>query len=389
MHLNMLKKKIRICQICAVDFTFENFLQELIKSQKRIGWEVTCLSSKGKYLNKLKKSGFKTKSINIQRDFNLSNKLHVIINLYKYLKKQNFDFVHTHTPLVSILVRIACIFIRRTKVIYTAHGFYFHENMNFFSYNFFFILEKIFSYFTNLTFLQSKEDFKIASQNFFKRDKIFYIGNGIDLNKFNLNKVNKKNIKTLKKKYKIHKNSFIAGMVCRLVKDKGIVEFLEASYFFSKHNSNFKAILIGERLSNEHSKSINLIIKKYKKLMRDKLILTGSVNNVQDYLAIFTIFCLPSYREGLPRSIIEAMAMKLPVIATNIRGCRELVKDKVNGYLVSVKDSKSIYSKMKVLEGSKKIRKKMGNLNCKNAVTFHNEKKIVLKQIKLIKQFIR
>ena len=84
MQLNMLKKKIRICQICAVDFTFENFLQELIKSQKRIGWEVTCLSSKGKYLNKLKKSGFKTKSIHMHIDFNLSNKLHVIINLYKY-----------------------------------------------------------------------------------------------------------------------------------------------------------------------------------------------------------------------------------------------------------------------------------------------------------------
>ena len=66
MQLSM-QKKIRICQICSVDFTFKNFLQELIKYQKSIGWEVTCLSSRGKYLNKLKNTGFKIKSINIQR----------------------------------------------------------------------------------------------------------------------------------------------------------------------------------------------------------------------------------------------------------------------------------------------------------------------------------
>ena len=178
-------------------------------------------------------------------------------------------------------------------------------------------------------------------------------------------------------------------MVCRLVEDKGVAEFLEASYLFSKDSLNFKAILIGGRLSNEHSKSVDIILKKYKLLMKDKLILTGNVDNVQDYLRTFTIFCLPSYREGMPRSIIEAMAMKLPIIATNIRGCRELVKDKINGYLVPVKDSKSIFRKMKVLESSKEIRNKMGKLNYKKAITFHNEKNIVLKQIKLIKQIIK
>ena len=132
MQWSMPKKKIRICQICSVDFTYKNFLQELIESQKSIGWEVTCISSKGKYLNILKNNNFKTKTINIQRNFNFMNKLFVMIDLYKFFKKKNFDFVHTHTPLVSILVRLVCIFIKKTKVIYTAHGYYFHENMNFF-----------------------------------------------------------------------------------------------------------------------------------------------------------------------------------------------------------------------------------------------------------------
>ena len=358
----------------------------LLFSKKKNKWNVTCLSSKGKYLNYLHKIGFNTKSINISRNFNLMNKIKVIFDLYKYFKREKFDFIHTHTPLVSILVRISCMFIKKTKVIYTAHGFYFHENMNFFLYNFFLYLEKILSIFTDLIFIQSKEDFKLASQKFFNKKKIFYIGNGINLKRFKVNNLNKIEINRIKKKYKIRANFFVAGMICRLVKEKGVIEFLEASYLFSKNNQNFKAILVGKRLKNEHSSSVKEIIKKYKFLMKDKLIIVGHVKNVEDYLSIFSVFCLPSYREGLPRSIIEAMSMKLPVIATNIRGCRELIRDNVNGFLVPIKNPLSIFLKMKILEKSKKIRKKMGLEGYKKVAIFHNEKKIVIMQNNLIQK---
>ena len=173
-------------------------------------------------------------------------------------------------------------------------------------------------------------------------------------------------------------------MISRLVEEKGVIEFLEASYLFSKEEINFKAILIGKRIKNEHSKSIQKKINKYKRLMGSKLIITGEVKNVEDYLKLFSVFCLPSYREGLPRSIIEAMSMKLPVITTNVRGCRELIKNNINGFVVPIKNSISIYNKIKMLKKSENVRKKMGFINFKKVKLFHNEEKIVNKQNVLI-----
>lgn len=380
----MIKSKIKICQVCAVDFTFEYFLNQLILKQKKIGWDVTCLSSKGKYLKYLKRKGFNIKEINIARNYKIGNKFSTIINLYNYFKRENFDIIHTHTPLASILVRIACIFIKKTKVVYTAHGFYFHENMNFFLYNFFLFIEKSLSLFTDLTFVQSKEDFKIAYKKFFKKKKIFYIGNGIDLKRFNLKNLDIKSINKIKKKYNLTNNYFTVGIICRLVKEKGIIEFLEACHMLSKEKKKFKAFIIGKRINNEHSNSIQKKINQYKRLMGEKLVITGEIKNVEDYLNFFSVFCLPSYREGLPRSIIEAMSMKIPVITTNIRGCRELIKNNINGFTVPIKDSFSLYQKMKLLEKSERTRKKMGLINLKYVKLFHDENKIVNKQNKLI-----
>ena len=75
----LVQKKIKICQVCAVDFTFEYFLNQLILKQKKIGWDVTCLSTKGKYLNYLNRIGFKVKAINIARDYNIIDKFNTII----------------------------------------------------------------------------------------------------------------------------------------------------------------------------------------------------------------------------------------------------------------------------------------------------------------------
>lgn len=380
----LVQKKIKICQVCAVDFTFEYFLNQLILKQKKIGWDVTCLSTKGKYLNYLNKIGFKVKAINIARNFNIIDKLNTIVLFYKYFKQEKFDIIHTHTPLASMLVRISCLFIKKTKVVYTAHGFYFHENMNVFSYNFFLSIEKILSLFTKLTFIQSKEDYKTANKKFYNKQNIFYIGNGINLKRFNPKNVIKKNIKKIQKKHGLNNDLFIVGMISRLVEEKGVIEFLEASYLFSKEEINFKAILIGKRIKNEHSKSIQKKINKYKRLMGSKLIITGEVKNVEDYLKLFSVFCLPSYREGLPRSIIEAMSMKLPVITTNVRGCRELIKNNINGFVVPIKNSISIYNKIKMLKKSENVRKKMGFINFKKVKLFHNEEKIVNKQNVLI-----
>src|SRR5699024_3803664 len=141
----------------------------------------------------------------------------------------------------------------------------------------------------------------------------------------------------IKEKYNIKEDDLVVTFIGRLVKEKGVLDFLDS--FKKLQNKNIKYIIIGSLPTSERDRKTFIKLNKYK---NSNIHFTGSIDNVEEYLAISDIFCLPSYREGMPRSIIEAMAMKNAVIATNIRGAREEVVDGKTGFLVNLNSSKEI-----------------------------------------------
>ena len=238
-----------------------------------------------------------------------------------------------------------------------------------------------------MLFVQSKEDYLFAkNNNFVNKKKLFKIGNGIDLKKFNKEKINKKAINLLKNKYSIKKNDFVIGFVGRLVKDKGIIDFLKVVKNLFIENKKIVALLVGGHLKNEHSQNIFSEIKVAKKLMGDKLVITGFKDDIPNYLSIVNVFCLPSYREGLPRSVIEAMAMEIPVVSYNIRGCRELVLDNRTGFLVQYKNCLLLEKKINFLINNPHLAKIMGKFSRSVILKKNNEKNIVNLQILLTKK---
>src|SRR5699024_6986422 len=163
----------------------------------------------------------------------------------------------------------------------------------------------------------SIEDFKVAKNNkFLKNNNYLHISNGIDLKvKFNPEIKEKKIEYEIIKENNFDEKDLIVTFIGRLVKEKGIIEFLN-SY---------------EKLKTKN------FIKSFKE--NKNIIFTDHVDNVNDYLGVSDVFCLPSYREGMPRSIIEAMAMKNAVLATNIRGSKEEVLHNETGFLFDVRNS--------------------------------------------------
>src|SRR5699024_2383585 len=111
--------------------------------------------------------------------------------------------------------------------------------------------------------------------------------------------------------------------------------------------------------------------------------ITGSIDNVEEYLAISDIFCLPSYCEGMPRSIIEAMAMKNAVIATNIRGAREEVVDGKTGFLVNLNSSEEIAQRMDELYENRRMLNEFKENGYHRAHELYNEKDVVKKQLEV------
>lgn len=177
----------KILQVSAVDYTVKNLLLPLIDRLKKEGFIVEIACSEGKESKELEKRGYVFKYVKIERKISPISNIKSIINLYKIMRDGKYDVVHVHTPVAGVLGRIAAKLARIPVVIYTAHGFYFHENMSFLSYKLFATIEKIMGkYFTDYIFTQSQEDYKLALDlKIIDKDRIAWISNGVDLNKFN------------------------------------------------------------------------------------------------------------------------------------------------------------------------------------------------------------
>src|SRR5690625_657686 len=133
-----------------------SLLRELNEQTIEAGYELICVCSDGPRVQRMRDEGFDIRTINIDRKLNLSSNLKSIKDMYQLFKKEKPDIVHVHTPIAGVLGRVAAKLARVPTIIYTAHGFYFHENMSKKAYNFFYWIEKTSAkLFTDYLFTQS------------------------------------------------------------------------------------------------------------------------------------------------------------------------------------------------------------------------------------------
>lgn len=287
------------------------------------------------YINWLSQNGYKVdiacngadKITNIDNAYNISitrtpyslKNFKAFLKLKKIIKNNNYDIIHCHTPMGSVLTRLAAIKSRNkgTTVIYTAHGFHFFKGSSLKNWVLYYPVEKLLSNLTDILITINKEDYQLAKENF-KADEIKYIdGIGLDTEYFKNTKVNKKQKMS---ELKISKNKRIILSIGELNKNKNHESIIRA---ISKiKNDDFVYIICGKgKLKNY---LLNLIDKLN---IKDKVKLLGYRNDINEILQISDIYIHPSFREGLPVSVMEAMASGLPVIASKIRGNIDLIED--------------------------------------------------------------
>jgi glycosyltransferase involved in cell wall biosynthesis len=373
---------MKICQVCAVDFTLKRLIIPLIDAQLAQGDVVKSVCSSGDHVDNLKEKGYEIEIIPIARSLSPIKGLVTTWRLFKFFRRESFDVVHVHTPVAAFWGRLAAIMARVPFVVYTAHGFYFHEQMPALKKFLFISAEIAMRPMTDLLFTQSLEDAVSAvSLNIMNKHRVFYIGNGVDTNKFDPSLNYKIDA------FNLSEGKIVIGMVSRLVQEKGIVEFLQAAKILALKDSRVLFLLVGSRLPSDYNSNVNVAINDAKEYLGDRLILTGEREDIPALLATMDIFCLPSWREGMPRSIIEAMMMGLPIVATNIRGSREEVVDGETGLLIPIKDVKQLYKKFEYLVNNPEIRFKMGQRGRVRAIKFYDEDVVIKRQLELIAKY--
>jgi glycosyltransferase involved in cell wall biosynthesis len=307
-----------------------------------------------------------------------------IAQLVRLFRREKFDVVHAHTPVAALIGRIAARIAGVPLIVYTAHGFYFHEQMRPLPRAIFTFLEWLGGRCTDLLFTQSEEDAATAiARRFLPADRVLAIGNGVDIARFNPGAARPR--AATRAELGIPEDAVVIGMIGRMVAEKGFGEFFDAASAVARQAPNAYFLVIGGYLASERDSGIGAQLEHAQAALGPRLVLAGVRGDMPDLFAAMDVFTLPSYREGMPRTIIEAMHMARAVVATDIRGSREEVVPEVTGLLVPTRDARALEQAFLRLLRDAALRERMGTAGRERAVQLYDEALVVQKQIASIR----
>ncbi|MEG0643126.1 MAG: glycosyltransferase family 4 protein [Clostridia bacterium] len=273
--------------------------------------------------------------INFERSPFKINNLKAIKQLKKVLDEEKFDVIHCHTPMGSVITRIAAISTRKvnnTRLIYTAHGFHFYKGAPIINWLLFYPIEKWLSKYTDTLITINNEDYELAKRKFKSKNIELVNGVGIEQKKFNF-KLSEKEKNNLRESIGLTPDDFVIIYVAELNKRKNQKMALKAIESLSKKHSNIKLMLIGKD-------SLNFYYQKLAKKLKieNNIKFLGYRSDIPKLIKISNLAISTAKQEGLPVNIMEYMLCNLPIIATNCRGNRDLVKNSKNSFLVEIND---------------------------------------------------
>ncbi len=372
---------MKICQLCAVDFTLYHFLTRLMIGLEEAGHEVVGVCSDGPYVARARALGLRIEPIEIARSFNLARHAGAYRRLLALFRRERFDLVHVHTPVAALIGRVAARHAGVPRIVYTAHGFYFHAGMPAWKRAIFILLEWLPGRLTDALLTQSEEDADAARRYHLCRGGfIEAIGNGVDVERFRPAASSAERVAT-RRALAAPEDAVVILMVGRLVAEKGYLELFRAM-------RQIDAVLwvAGERLPSDHASAIDAELAEIARdpALSRRIRLLGYRDDVPALMRAADIFTLPSHREGMPRSIIEAMVSGLPVVATDIRGAREEVVPGETGALVAVGDSRALAEALGRLAAEPGLRARQGAAGRTRALDLYDEADVVARQIALL-----
>lgn len=290
------------------------------------------------------------------------NNIKAIKQLKKICDEEKYDIIHTHTPMGSVVTRLAANNSRKkynTRLIYTAHGFHFFKGASIKNWLLFYPIEKWLSKYTDTLILINREDYDLAKNKFSKRCKdIQYVpGVGIDENKFNFI-INDKEYIKIRKEFGIDKNDFVMIYPAELSKRKRQIWLIETLSTVLKNHYDIHLLLPGKDSLN--GKCQKLVAKLN---LNNQIHFLGYRKDIPQLLKISNLALSSANQEGLPVNIMEAMYVGLPIVATDCRGNRDLVKSDYNGYLISLNDSEAFSKSVEKIYNSNndKLNKMVAN----------------------------
>ena len=376
--------KTKIIFLSNSDTNLYLFRLPVMKTLAGLNWEVIALSPNGRYNNRFREYGIRFISCKMDRkSLNPFRELKSVYDIYRILKKERPDVLHTFTHKPNIYGNIAGKLSGVPIIInsHTGEGSFFIES----SFkarivqSIIRILYRITLRFsTKITFLNYDDKRIFTEEKLAEDEKTEVImGSGIDTEEWNPSKIQADKAKKLR-----------VLMASRLIIHKGVAEYVEAARLLKKkYGGTAEFFLAGDFYDgNPYA-----VPKEYiKRAVQERVIeFLGWKHDLRKIVKSSDIFVLPSYREGCPKAVLEAMAMQKPIITTSTVGCKECVEDNKNGFLVPPKNVLKLAEAIEKLIQNKDLRKKFGRYSRQKCIEEFDTGIIIKRHLQMYQELLQ
>jgi glycosyltransferase involved in cell wall biosynthesis len=252
------------------------------------------------------------------------------------------DIVHTHTPKAGLLGQWAARLAGIPARVHTIHGLFFPGHMTPRTRPLFVAMEKATMAFAHLVLSQNPEDIPVSlREGICRADRIRLLGNGIHLSRFDPASVPDAQVRALRREVGLPEGAPVVGIVARVNREKGYEEFFEAAAVVARAVPEVRFVVVGPA-EREKFDVLDPVELARRHGLEERVRYLGLRSDMPAIYRLMDVLALPSHREGWPRAPMEAAAMGVPAVVTDIRGCRQVVVDGITGILVPVRDSAAL-----------------------------------------------
>ncbi|MEM9202857.1 MAG: glycosyltransferase family 4 protein [Actinomycetota bacterium] len=345
-----------LVHLTTTDMSLDWLLRPQLEAFQDAGYDVIAMSAPGPHVDALEASGLRHYPIrSLTRSMSPRRDLAAMTELYRAFKVLDPTIVHTHNPKPGVFGRLAARAAGVPVIVNTVHGLYALPDDRLHKRAVVYGLERIAAACSDAELLQNTEDLAVLRRLGIPHDRLTVLGNGVDLDHFDPNRVPPSARSRLRAEFELDPDTVVIGVVGRLVWEKGYREIFDAAEELRDENCVF--VVVGP---DDPDKPESVPALAMAAARQHGVRFLGARDDMADLYSMFDVYALASYREGFPRSAMEAAAMGLPVVATDVRGCRQVVADGETGALVPAGDAGRLASALRRLVADPELRLRQG-----------------------------
>ncbi|MFL5383158.1 MAG: glycosyltransferase family 4 protein [Longimicrobiaceae bacterium] len=370
-------RRPRLMHVCTSDMSIGVLLLNQLTRYRDAGYEVVAVCSPGPYLARVEAAGIRVVTVPMIRAITPLADLRALAGLARVFRRERPDIVHTHTPKAGLLgqwaARLAGVPVR----VHTIHGLYFPGHMTPRTRPLYVAMEKATMAFAHLVLSQNPEDVAVSvRERICRADRIRLLGNGIQLSRFDPAGVPDAQVRALRAEVGLPEGAPVVGIVGRVNREKGYEEFFAAAALVAREVPEARFVVVGP-VEHEKFNALDPVELARRSGLEERVHCLGLRGDMPAVYRLMDVLAHPSHREGWPRAPMEAAAMGVPAVATNIRGCRQVVVDGTTGVLVPERDAAALAAALVALLRDPARARRMGRAARAHALEAFDEGGVV------------